>query len=92
MKNLRLTAVNECADNDSNLEDTTTAGLIEYGLRNGGLESEYLLAMRLQQIRVLAFELARQSMEEGHTISDTFLKLLDVKADIAETKRFYKSA
>ena len=92
MKNLHLTAVNECAEIHSNLEDTTTAGLIEFGLRHGGLEAEYQLAIRLQEIRVLAFELANQSMEEGYSISDTFLKLLDVQVEVAETKRMSKRA
>ena len=76
----------------SDLEDTTTAGLIEYGFRLGGLDSEYKLAMRLQQMRVLFYELATQSMEEGYSISDSVLKILDVEAEVNETKRFSKKA
>jgi len=92
MKNLRLTPVKDCAILNSNLEDTTTAGLIEFGLRQGGLDSEYHLANRLQSIRELALELAVQSMEEGYSISDSFLKLLDVQVEVAETKRMSKTS
>jgi len=92
MKNLRLTSVAECIRMDDSLEDTTTAGLIEYGLRHGAPQTEYALAIRLQEIRNYAFELANQSMEEGYSISDSFLKLLDVRVDVAETKRMSKTS
>lgn len=91
MKNLRLTPFKDSTTNtNSDLTDSTTAGLIEYGLRLGGIDSEYYLATRLQEMRKLFFALAEQSMEEGYSISDTVLKILDVEAEVNETKRFSK--
>ena len=93
MKNLRLTPIKDSTTNThSILTDTTTAGLIEYGFRLGGMDTEYKLAQRLQEMRVLFFTLAEQSMEEGYSISDSVLKILDVEADVNETKRFSKMA
>ena len=92
MKNLRLTPVKDSSPDLSDLTDTTTAGLIEHGFRLGGLDTEYNLAVRLQQMRVLFFELAVQSIEEGYSISDSVLKIIDVEAEVNETKRFSKKA
>ena len=91
MRNLRLTPVKDSQHGDSVLTDTTTAGLIEYGFRLGGLDSEYKLAMRLQQMRELFFAMAEQAMENGG-VSDTVLRILDVEADVNEVKRFSKKA
>ena len=74
------------------LTDTTTAGLVEYGLRHCGLDSEYHLAIRLQQMRELALQLVKDSLEEGHAISDSTLKLIDVQREVKELKRFSKPA
>ena len=92
MRNLRLTPVKDSTTNThSILSDTTTAGLIEYGFRLGGMDTEYKLALRLQQMRELFFALAEEAMENGG-VSDTVLKILDVEADVNETKRFSKKA
>ena len=92
MKNLRLTPVKDSTTNtNAVLTDTTTAGLIAYGFRLGGLDTEYKLAQRLQEMRVLFFALAEEAMENGG-VSDTVLKILDVEADVNETKRFSKMA
>jgi len=74
------------------LTDYTTAGLVEYGLRHCGLDSEYHLALRLQQMRELALQLVIDSLEEGHAISDSTLKLIDVQREVKEMKRFSRSA
>ena len=93
MKNLRLTPVKDSTTNtNSVLTDTTTAGLIEYGLRLGGADTEYKLAKRLQEMREVFFDIAENFMEQGFSVSDTALKILDVEADVKETKRFSKMA
>ena len=70
------------------LTDYTTAGLVEYGLRHCGLESEYHLALRLQELRKLALQLIKDSLADGHAISDSTLKLIDVQRETTELKRF----
>ena len=88
---IKLTKAAECSTKlGDSLEDTTTAGLVEYGLRSGCLDSEYYLALRLQALRELALQLAIDTIEEGNAISDTALKLIDVERDVIETKRFSK--
>ena len=90
MSNLKLTAINECIETDEELKDTTTAGLLNYGLRSGCTETEYLLSIRLQELRKHAFDLAIEVMEEGGGVGDNLLKLLDVEMEVKETKRFSK--
>jgi len=90
MSDLTLTPYKDEIHSDT-LTDYTTAGLVEYGLRHCGLDSEYHLAIRLQQMRELALQLVIDSLEEGHAISDSTLKLIDVQREVKETKRFSRS-
>ena len=67
-----------------------TADLINYGLRHGGTQAEYDLALRLQELRELAFELVEQEIEEGHPISDHMLALLDTEKEVMAKERLTK--
>ena len=62
---LKLTPIQEQLENLDELKDTTTSGLVSYGLRTGCLDSEYHLALRLQELRVLCLKLVEDSLEEG---------------------------
>jgi hypothetical protein len=88
-ENLKLTPIREDLVKDE-LDDHTTAGLVSFGLRIGGLESEYHLALRTEKLREVAFRLAKKLMEEGYGVGDSDLKLIDVSAEVTtiETKRF----
>jgi len=86
MSDLTLTPYKDEIHSDT-LTDYTTAGLVEYGLRHCGLDSEYHLALRLQQMRELALQLVID-----HAISDSTLKLIDVQREVKETKRFSRTA
>ena len=85
---LKLTPTRDCVEDLDELKDTTTSGLVTYGLRSGCLDSEYYLALRLQQLRELCLKLAIDSLEEGYPISDSTLKLIDVTREVTTEKRF----
>jgi len=85
---LKLTPIQECLEDLDELKDTTTSGLVSYGLRSGCLDSEYHLALRLEELRKLALTLVEQSLAEGGAISDSTLKLIDIQRVETITKRF----
>ena len=64
-----------------------TADLVNYGLRHGGTQAEYDLAVRLPEIRELAFELVEQEIEDGQPISDSMLALLDTEKEVMAKER-----
>lgn len=67
-----------------------TADLVNYGLRHGGTQAEYDLAIRLQELREMAFELVEQEIEEGYPISDSMLALLDTEKEVMAKERLTK--
>lgn len=93
MENLKLTPIKTGLSDENVLTDFTTAGLVSYCLRHGCLDSEYHLAVRMEELREVAFRLAKKLMDEGYGVGDSDLKIIDVSAEVTtvETKRFYKN-
>jgi hypothetical protein len=71
------------------VEDYTTAGLVQFCLRNGCTDAEYHLALRAQKLREIALEMATEIIEEGGEVKEDYLRLIDVHADVATRKRLY---
>jgi len=55
-----------------------TVSLIEYGLRDGCLQSEYDLASRLEELRGVALDLANELYKYGGDANSRQLQLIDV--------------
>lgn len=97
---IKLTEFNPANAKDAGqLTDTTTAGLLEYGLREGCTDAEYHLALRLEAMRELTFKLINERMAEGFGAGMSELELIDVKVDLTNellglstSKRFAKTA
>ncbi len=64
-----------------------TVSLVEYGLRDGGIQSEYDLATRLEELRGVALDLANDLYESGLHVSSVQLQLIDVLAERTVERR-----
>lgn len=73
----------------SGLNDFSTAGLVQYCLRSGCLDSEYHLALRTQKLRALALRLADELVGMGGWVAENDLKLIDVFGEVVERKRLF---
>lgn len=91
-ENLELTPLaNEGGDADTDeMCDYTTAGMVNFCLRSGCLDSEYHLALRTQELRKLALRLMDLWQGEGYPLEERWLDLVDVEASTMTTKRFNK--
>lgn len=69
--------------------DNSTADLINYGLRHCGLQSEYDLANKLQELRKLAMFLTLELKNTGYDLSTVDLKLIDVMIESSKFERLH---
>jgi len=89
-ENIKLTPLeNEGGNCGDSLEDYTTAGMVNFCLREGCLESEYHLALRTQELRKVALRLMIFMQAEGYPVDERHMQIIDVTADTMLTKRFH---
>jgi len=69
--------------------DNSTADLINYGLRHCGLQSEYDLANKLQEMRKLALFLTLELKGLGYPAAHDDLKLIDVMIESSKFERLH---
>jgi hypothetical protein len=90
-KNVRLTQIHEEQMDMDEMEDFSTASMVEYGLRNGGTDAEYHLANRLQKLRHVALRLAKAIEGNGGMVTDIDWQAIDVMAEVVEEKRLFRT-
>jgi len=88
MSTYKLVTFESCATLPDDTYGNDTASLEQYGLRHGGILSEYDIALRLQKVRYAALELIEMLTSEGYGISREILELIDVETEVTTTKRF----
>ena len=88
MPKYKLVSFEECAKLPDDEYGDDTASLEQYGLRHGGILSEYDLAIRLQKVRQAALGLIETLDAEGYPISEEILELIDVEVEETSTRRY----
>jgi hypothetical protein len=82
MSNIELTPVSS-----SSGYSTSTANLVNHGLREGGTQAEYDMALRLQDLREACMDMVSQMKSEGYPVSEDHLKLMDVQMEVLAKER-----
>jgi hypothetical protein len=85
---MKLTPIKESQDLMDDVYAMDTVSLIEYGLRDGCIDSEYQLALRLQEMRKITFSLLEHLEAEGFTPGNATLGMVDVQREVVTSKRF----
>ncbi len=92
MNNMRLTPCDSAGvknRSDDEYDDTTT-DLQEYLWRDGGIQSEWDAANRMQQLREVALKLAQALLDEGCNVDPLDLSTIDVMVDTVKSVRLSK--
>jgi hypothetical protein len=87
---MRLTQINEEQQNLDDVEDFSTASLVEYAMRDGCTDAEYYVGKRLQKLRHIALRFAKALEEEGRKLELKDLQAIDVMVEITTDKRLYR--
>ena len=78
---MKLTPITSAQEIRDDTYKSDTVSLVEYGLRDGGILSEYDLATRLEELRGVALDLANDLRENGMHVSSKQMQLIDVLAE-----------